>query len=88
MRSMIVVADTPVLINFLRIDRMDLIDHHPERFLATHHVEAEITSDYPDQRMKHSRVPLSRSVTSPLTSQLTNFVSRQSSTKCSHHPPR
>lgn len=53
MQSRIVVADTSVLINFLRIDRMDLIGHHPQRFLATDHVEAEITSDYPDQRTRY-----------------------------------
>jgi predicted nucleic acid-binding protein len=53
MQSTIVVADTSVLINFLRIDRMDLIDHHPLRFLATDHVEAELTSDYPDQRTRY-----------------------------------
>jgi hypothetical protein len=39
--SAIVVADTSVLVNFLRIDRMDLIGHHPQRFLATDHVDAE-----------------------------------------------
>lgn len=50
MGTAIVVVDTSVLINFLRIDRMDLIARHPKRFLATDHVEAEITSDYPDQR--------------------------------------
>jgi predicted nucleic acid-binding protein len=53
MKSAIVVADTSVLINFLRIDRMDLIGHHPQRFLATDHVEAEITSDYPEQRARY-----------------------------------
>jgi predicted nucleic acid-binding protein len=53
MQSTIVVADTSVLINFLRIDRMDLIGHHPQRFLATDHVDAEITSHYPDQRTRY-----------------------------------
>jgi predicted nucleic acid-binding protein len=53
MKSAIVVADTSVLINFLRIDRMDLIGHHSQRFLATDHVEAEITSDYPEQRARY-----------------------------------
>src|ERR1700722_17236843 len=59
MQSTIVVADTSVLINFLRIDRMDLIGHHPQRFLATDHVEAEITSDYPDQRMRYQAAVVS-----------------------------
>jgi hypothetical protein len=59
MQSRIVVADTSVLINFLRIDRMDLISHHPQRFLATDHVEAEITSDYPDQRTRYQAAVVS-----------------------------
>jgi predicted nucleic acid-binding protein len=59
MQSTILVADTSVLINFLRIDRMDLIGHHPQRFLATDHVEAEITSDYPDQRMRYQAAVVS-----------------------------
>ena len=53
MQSAIVMADTSVLVNFLRIDRMDLIGRHPQRFLATDHVDAEITSDYPDERMRY-----------------------------------
>lgn len=53
MPSAMVVADTSVLINFLRIDRMDLIGRHPQRFLATDHVDAEITSAYPDQRLRY-----------------------------------
>ena len=59
MQSTIVVADTSVLINFLRIDRMDLIGHHPQRFLATDHVEDELTSDYPDQRMRYQAAVVS-----------------------------
>jgi len=53
MTSAIVVADTSVLINFLRIDRMDLIGLHPKRFLATDHVGAEITSSYPEQQERY-----------------------------------
>ena len=53
MTSAIVVADTSVLINFLRIDRMDLIGRHPKRFLATDHVGAEITSSYPEQQERY-----------------------------------
>jgi len=52
MTSAIVVADTSVLINFLCIDRMDLIGRHPQRFLATDHVGAEITSSYPEQKAR------------------------------------
>lgn len=53
MESAIVVADTSVLVNFLRIDRMDLIGCHPQRFLATDHVDSEITSSYADQRARY-----------------------------------
>jgi predicted nucleic acid-binding protein len=53
MPSAIVVADTSVLINFLRIDRMDLLGRHPMRFLATDHVDAEIKSDYLDQQIRY-----------------------------------
>lgn len=49
MSSPIIVADTSVLINFLRIDRMDLIGLFPRRFLATDHVAQEIAESYPDQ---------------------------------------
>jgi predicted nucleic acid-binding protein len=50
----IVVADTSVLINFLRIDRMDLIGAHPASFIATDHVAAEITGTYPDQQVRYA----------------------------------
>ena len=50
----IVVADTSVLINFLRIDRMDLIGAHPASFIATDHVAAEITGTYPEQQARYS----------------------------------
>ena len=47
--STIVVSDASVLINFLRIDRMDLLAALPYAFLATNHVGAEITDSYADQ---------------------------------------
>jgi predicted nucleic acid-binding protein len=49
----IVVADTSVLINFLKIDRMDLIGRYPGRLLATDHVESELADDYPEQRARY-----------------------------------
>ena len=52
MSSIVIVADASVLINFLRIDRMDLIASHSHRFLVTDHVEAEVTDFYPDQRTR------------------------------------
>lgn len=42
-RPAIVVTDTSVLINFLHIDRTDLIAGHSHDLLATHHVAAEIS---------------------------------------------
>jgi predicted nucleic acid-binding protein len=50
----IVVADTSVLINFLRIDRMDLIGAHPSSFVVTDHVTAEIVEAYPDQQARYA----------------------------------
>jgi len=48
----IVVADTSVLINFLKIDRMDLVGRYPGRLLATDHVQSELADDYPEQRAR------------------------------------
>jgi len=46
----IIVTDASVLINFLRIDRTDLLSGHSHALLATDHVAAEITDQYPDQQ--------------------------------------
>ena len=51
-RPAIIVTDTSVLINFLRIDRTDLIAGHSHDFLATDHVAAEISDHYPDQQQR------------------------------------
>jgi len=48
----IIVADTSILLNFLRIDRMDLIGSHPDSFIATDHVAAEITN--PEQQGRYT----------------------------------
>ncbi|PKP79182.1 MAG: hypothetical protein CVT81_00410 [Alphaproteobacteria bacterium HGW-Alphaproteobacteria-3] len=48
----IIVADTSVLINFLRIDRMDLIGAHPSPFIVTDHVADEITGSYAQQQTR------------------------------------
>ena len=48
----IVVIDASVLINFLRIDRMDLIADHSHGFVVTDHVAAEISGRYPDQQQR------------------------------------
>ena len=49
-----IVADTSVLINFLRIDRMDLIGQYPAPFIATDHVAGEIANAYPDQQARYA----------------------------------
>jgi predicted nucleic acid-binding protein len=49
----IVVADTSVLINFLKIDRMDLVGCYPGRLLATDHVQSELADDYPEPRARY-----------------------------------
>lgn len=47
---LIIIADTNVLINFLRIDRLDLIARHSHQFVITEHVREEITEHHPVQR--------------------------------------
>lgn len=47
--STIIVSDTSVLVNFLRIDRMDLLAALPYELIATNHVSEEITASYEDQ---------------------------------------
>lgn len=49
MTSLIVVADASVLINFLKLDRMDLIARHPSKFLITNHVSDEVIRRYAEQ---------------------------------------
>lgn len=44
--SLIVVADTSVLINFLKLDRMDLIARHSSKFLITNHVRTEVLGQH------------------------------------------
>lgn len=45
-------ADTSVLINFLKLDRMDLIARHSSKFLVTNHVSDEVTRHYISQRVR------------------------------------
>lgn len=52
MKPAIVVADSSVLINFLRIDRMDLIGAHPSSFIVTDHIASEITN--PEQIARYA----------------------------------
>lgn len=46
----IVIADSSVLINFLAVDRMDLIAAHPHTFLVTNHVSREIKWEVHEDR--------------------------------------
>lgn len=46
----ILITDTSVLINFLNIDRLDLLIAFPGKFLITGHVVDEITLDFQDQQ--------------------------------------
>jgi predicted nucleic acid-binding protein len=45
----IIVSDTSVLINFIKINRLDLLGNCSLHFLVTDHVKAEITDSFPDQ---------------------------------------
>lgn len=45
-----VITDTSVLINFLAVDRAELLLEHPQlHFFITDHVRAEVTEHYPEQ---------------------------------------
>ena len=46
----VIVTDASVLLNFLNIDRMDLIACHSHDFIVTDHVAAEVAVRYSDQR--------------------------------------
>ena len=49
----VLVSDTSVLVNFLRIDRMDLIGDVSYEFFATDHVDDEITQSYAEQQERY-----------------------------------
>jgi hypothetical protein len=51
-QDVVVITDTSVLVNFLCIDRMDLIARHSHRFMITGHVMEEITDHYPQQQAR------------------------------------
>ncbi len=51
-RPAIIVTDASVLINFLRIDRIDLIAGHSHAFLVTDHVANEVSDRYPNQQRR------------------------------------
>ena len=45
-----IICDTSVVINFLKISRVDLLAQHSHTFWITDHVHREITIDYPAQQ--------------------------------------
>jgi predicted nucleic acid-binding protein len=49
---MLLIADTSVLVNFLRVDRMTLIGKHEPRCIITQHVVDEVTELYPEQQAR------------------------------------
>jgi predicted nucleic acid-binding protein len=49
---MLLIADTSVLVNFLRVDRMVLIGRHEPQCVITQHVVDEVTELYPEQRAR------------------------------------
>jgi predicted nucleic acid-binding protein len=52
------VIDTSVLVNFLAIDRFDLVRGLADQAMATDHVAGEITDDYPEQKARYERAVL------------------------------
>lgn len=50
METKIVICDSSVLINFLKVDRLDLFAKHSHTFLVTDHVQEEISDHYPEQK--------------------------------------
>lgn len=66
----VVVTDASVLLNFLSIDRMDLLSRHSNRFVITDHVAAEVADRYLHQQQRFAKavsagVVLQTSVRSP-----------------------
>jgi predicted nucleic acid-binding protein len=49
-----VVADMFVLMNFLRIDRMDLVGCHPSGFITTDHTGADIAKWHADRQVRYA----------------------------------
>lgn len=45
----VIILDATVLINFLKIRRVDLLKEHPANIIITEHVRNEVTEFYPEQ---------------------------------------
>jgi predicted nucleic acid-binding protein len=52
MSNKLLIADTSLLINFLNVDRIDLIANHKPRCAITEHVMAEVNGSYPAQTQR------------------------------------
>ena len=50
-----VVLDTSVLINFLAVDRMDLMGRYSKHFVVTEHVQGEILDHYQERYQRFQR---------------------------------
>lgn len=48
-QSAVLILDASLLINFLKVDRVDLIQAYPAKILITEHVRDEVTTAYPEQ---------------------------------------
>jgi len=51
----VIISDTSVLINFLKIDRLELLGRCSERFLVTDHVREEITDNFLEQLQRFQK---------------------------------
>lgn len=49
---MLLITDTSVLVNFLNVDRTDLIGSHEPKCMITDHVLQEVTDSYPEQKQR------------------------------------
>lgn len=52
----VLILDASLLINFLKVDRAEIIKAYPAKILITEHVRDEVTSAYPEQleRLNHA----------------------------------
>jgi predicted nucleic acid-binding protein len=50
-----IICDTSIIINFLKINRLDLLAEYSHKFWVTDHVDREITNDYPAQQQLFQR---------------------------------
>lgn len=79
-----IVLDTSVLLNFLRINRLNLIAWHSYNYIVTDHVASEITDHYPKQQERFAEAKANEtlrqiSVTNP--TELAIFASLEHSGK-------